>query len=144
MKIRNCRKCKKDKDKSEYSESSWNLPNSQNPKCRECQRVYQRRGTYIQKGFIYVVTNPAWSGWCKIGLSKSIENRTAGMNTYSPFRDFEIVHSVECNDMFETERTIHQRLRAMNIENNYEWFRMDTLSAIRELEAIKKVIEESE
>lgn len=58
------------------------------------------------EGWIYVITNPAWPGYCKIGRSLSIPDRLRAFQTASPHRDFELRHSRRFRDVCAAEREI--------------------------------------
>ncbi|NCB96638.1 MAG: GIY-YIG nuclease family protein [Negativicutes bacterium] len=39
-------------------------------------------------GYVYIISNPAFPGWFKIGAAKDAETRLNTYQTYSPFRDY--------------------------------------------------------
>ena len=43
-----------------------------------------------KKGEVYIITNPAFEGWVKVGMAVDAMDRLKGYQTSTPFRDFEI------------------------------------------------------
>jgi len=121
-----CRGCKNLKSKTHYDKSQWKMREVNKPKCKQCIYKYNRRKSKPKNGVIYLIQNPAWKEWVKVGLSTNIGVRLRTINTYSPFRDFMIIFTVETDDVFDSEKRIHEKLRKMKIENNSEWFKIDT------------------
>ncbi len=77
-------------------------------------------------GFIYVMTNPAWSSAIKIGRSSDPDARERGYQTGSPYRDYKIEFSMYFKDSHAAEKNIHEFLASARLEG--EWFSI-TLSA---------------
>lgn len=70
--------------------------------------------------YIYVMSNPAFDGWLKVGKTKDLHTRLNAYNTHSPFEyDYVLV------DEFHDDRPIHNRLLAQGIERSREWFKCD-------------------
>jgi len=40
---------------------------------------------------VYVLVNPAFPGWCKIGMAVDAEDRLKQYQTSSPYRDYELI-----------------------------------------------------
>lgn len=132
---RKCSSCKKEKKKDEFQNSSWIKPNHYNVLCRECNNREKRERTRMTKkdslhtGYIYIVINPAWDGWCKIGKATEINGRLSGYQTSSPFRDYEVYYSVKVKTT-RIELKIHDKLKKLGIEHNSEWFYIDKEIAV--------------
>lgn len=93
----------------------------------------------VKEGQIYIIKNPAWNDWCKIGLTTTtVESRVRTYQTNSPFRDYYSVFSIHTWHISQLEFNIHERLRKEGYINNSEWFK------IEETEAINIIIEERE
>lgn len=83
------------------------------------------------EGYIYIITNPAWEGWVKIGKSINPKNRLKTFQTSSPFRDYELVYSIKTNDMTNLEYYIHLHLKDKDhYHENGEWFKITKENAI--------------
>ena len=87
------------------------------------------------EGHVYVVSNPAWEGYFKVGKAFDSKDRMRNFQTGSPYRDY-MLHYVEFfNDRHVSEKAVHNTLKRMNIAFLNEWFYTD-------LETIKQVIED--
>lgn len=83
-----------------------------------------------KEGYVYVVTNPAWPEWVKIGMAIDAEDRCNGYQTSSPFRDFVLHHSVYCDDRRSLERKAHTAVEHIAEERNAEWFKIPAEDAV--------------
>ena len=75
------------------------------------------------QGEVYVITNPAWPEWVKVGMAVESEDRLKNYQTSSPFRDYTIVYTYEVDDRRAAESAAHVRL-AKECDNINEWFRL--------------------
>ena len=95
-------------------------------------------GTYkldsIKEGFVYVITNPAWPDWVKIGMAVDAEDRLNGYQTSSPMRDFKLEYSIEVSDRRKAESKAHKLCKKRDIDNKGEWFRMSVREAVELLD----------
>lgn len=80
-------------------------------------------------GLIYVITNPAWPNWVKIGQSINITKRLNDYQTASPLRDYTIFYSIAVKNPRQIEFKIHSRLSDRGIKRKNEWFCLDPLTA---------------
>ena len=83
------------------------------------QEVYNQ----VKEGYVYVMTNPAWPEWVKVGMAVDSEDRLKSYQTSSPFRDYILVYSYEVDDRRAAELAAHVRL-AKECDNINEWFRL--------------------
>ena len=78
------------------------------------------------EGFIYVIANPSWPNWTKIGVSRNLSNRLMSYNTCVPHDEFKFkyYHFREHNKSTELEQKIHRDLRSdISIEHGHgEWY----------------------
>jgi len=91
----------------------------------------------VKEGYVYVITNPAWPEWVKIGMAIDAEDRLNGYQTSSPMRDYELVHAIPTPDRARAERVAH-KAAAMCGERKSEWFKIDTTEAVIILQHIKE------
>jgi hypothetical protein len=51
-----------------------------------------RGGTYttIKEGLVYIIINPAWSEYFKVGMTIDLDDRLKSYQTYSPLKDFKV------------------------------------------------------
>lgn len=88
----------------------------------------------------YVITNPAWPEYVKIGFTSKSEMKTR-LSTYqtgSPFRDYEVYHEVLFDDAKKAEKEVHKRLKQMNAtrSGNTEWFKMPKKLAANMIDSV--------
>lgn len=57
-------------------------------------------------GYLYCITNPAWSGYVKIGRTINIASRHRTYQTASPHRDYELFYARWFPDVCRAERTL--------------------------------------
>ena len=114
-----CKQCEtRKKDKHFY-------PNN-NSRCKECISINNRnKGNTTtpntsNPGYLYVITNPAWKGYYKIGQTVNLTKRLSTYQTSSPLRDFEYLTTVSVNDMNKAEKHIIDELRRF-YEVKGEW-----------------------
>lgn len=87
------------------------------------------------QGQVYVITNPAWEGWVKVGMAVDAEDRAGNYQTSSPYRDYELAYVVDTPDRRATEAEAHKRLSDM-FEQRNEWFKCDVEIAKRWIDSI--------
>lgn len=78
--------------------------------------------------WIYIITNPAWEGYYKVGKSNNPEKRLKVYQTSSPHRDYVIEFMVEVRDTFYIEKLLKVVFGA-----THEWIQED-------IEDIKNII----
>jgi len=85
-------------------------------------------GTYkldsIKEGYVYVITNPAWPEWVKIGMAIDADDRCNGYQTSSPFRDYKLEHTVMSNNRRKAEAEAHKAAAKIAVEQRGEWFKI--------------------
>jgi len=84
----------------------------------------------IKHGYVYIISNPAWPGWYKVGMALDANDRCSSYQTSSPLRDYVVRYSKFFEDRRETEKTVHLKLKALDLENTNEWFK-GSLSLIK-------------
>lgn len=72
-------------------------------------------------GFVYAVTNSAWPGWVKVGMTTDPARRLNDYQTSSPHRDYEMVAFKEVDDRRRVETELHSELEAFGRREG-EWF----------------------
>ncbi|WP_417623157.1 GIY-YIG nuclease family protein [Parasphingorhabdus sp.] len=71
-------------------------------------------------GHLYVITNPAWPGFCKVGRTTGLISRYRTYQTASPHRDFHLHYHRYFPDVCKAERTF--RTLYSGQRRNGEWF----------------------
>ena len=77
----------------------------------------------VKEGEVYVITNPAWPDWVKIGMAIDAKDRCKGYQTSSPMRDYKVMYSVATQDRRKAEATAHEAAEKI-AERRGEWFKM--------------------
>jgi hypothetical protein len=90
--------------------------------------------TGIEEGFVYVMTNPAWSNVVKIGSAIDYETRLKTFQTGDPYRGYAISHVQYSAKREETELKTHKILAEHRI--NGEWFSCSVSMAISTIESV--------
>lgn len=86
--------------------------------------------TSTKSGYVYVITNPAWSDWVKIGMAVDAEDRLASYQTSSPLRDYALQYSVYYKDRRKAERKAHKLATELATDRKGEWFQMPVEDAV--------------
>lgn len=90
------------------------------------EAAFESLGNYTRtkEGEVYIITNPAWPEWIKVGMAVDSEDRCNGYQTSSPFRDYEIVYSFKTDDRRKSERDAHTLIERFAEERRGEWFKI--------------------
>lgn len=72
---------------------------------------------------MYLITNPAWPGYVKVGAAKTLEGRLADYQTASPLRDYTLVAAAQFPDRFDAEGFLKRKLRGLRVKGS-EWFQV--------------------
>jgi hypothetical protein len=80
----------------------------------------KKRITYKMSGYIYIIINPAWTDYIKLGRSKNLNRRLYQYQIGSPLRDYELYYNCYTDDL-----SIIENYFTTNIDGNYEWFKID-------------------
>ena len=83
--------------------------------------------TVDKRGFVYIITNRAWPGYCKIGRAFNPDSRLAQYQTSSPLRDYELKYAVYFDDCHAAELTVHSLLAWCRADG--EWYRITPYEA---------------
>ena len=88
------------------------------------------------EGEVYIITNPAWDGWIKVGMAIEAEDRCKGYQTSSPMRDYQLEYKKYFDDRRKAEQIAHSLCSKKAKEKNGEWFKLDIPTAIACIEKI--------
>ena len=75
--------------------------------------------------YVYVISNPAFEGWLKVGKTKNLNARMSTLQTGAP-TDYQVELLIE----FFDDRPLHNKLEAQGYERSKEWFKAE-LSDVR-------------
>lgn len=79
----------------------------------------------MKSGYLYIVTNDAFSGWVKIGTTFNLNERLHVYQTGDPFRRYILQYSLYHPLFREAEKKIKEAMKpfAKSIKN--EWYEID-------------------
>ena len=86
------------------------------------------------EGQVYVMTNPNFPEWVKVGMAIDAKDRINAYQTSSPFRDYSLAASWDVTDRRSAESEAHAALQKL-YERRSEWFNCTT-------EQAKEIVEE--
>ena len=81
------------------------------------------------EGYVYIIANPSFDGWLKVGMAIDAEDRCNGYQTSSPHRDYKLLYARRFNDRRTAETKTMNKLKKVVKEHNGEWFKTDRNTA---------------
>jgi hypothetical protein len=81
------------------------------------------------EGYVYIIANPSFDGWLKVGMAIDAEDRCNGYQTSSPHRDYKLLYSRRFKDRRTAETKTMNKLKKVVKEHNGEWFKTDRNTA---------------
>ena len=88
------------------------------------------------EGYVYIIINPSFDGWLKIGMAIDAEDRCNGYQTSSPHRDYKLLYARRFNDRRKAETRTMTKLKKVVKEHNGEWFKTDRNTAQEIIEGL--------
>ena len=82
-----------------------------------------------KEGYVYIIANPSFDGWLKIGMAIDAEDRCNSYQTSSPHRDYRLLYARRFNDRRKAETKTMNKLKKVVKEYNGEWFKTDRNTA---------------
>ena len=74
------------------------------------------------EGQVYIITNPNFDGWVKVGMAIDSQDRLNGYQTSSPFRDYQLHSFWDVANRRGAETAAHAKLEK-TYERRGEWFK---------------------
>jgi hypothetical protein len=87
-------------------------------------------------GYVYVITNPAWPDWVKIGMAVDANDRLKAYQTSSPHRDYQLESYIHTNTKRKTENLAHRLCERVCEERSGEWFKMPVYKAVAVIQGL--------
>ena len=97
-----------------------------------------RQYNQVKAGHVYIISNPAWPEWVKVGMAIDAADRCSNYQTSSPFRDYVVEYSFASTDRRKDESLAHQKLAAISKDRRGEWFKLPVSKAIGCISGITK------
>ena len=92
---------------------------------------YQAAGFGPRAGHVYVLTNEAFPGLVKVGMTtRPVSQRVRELQSTGVPYPFEVAHSVRVPDCAVAERIIHAKLKEHRVNDGREFFRLPVSDAI--------------
>ena len=88
------------------------------------------------EGYVYIISNPCWDGWIKVGMAVDAKDRCNQYQTSSPFRDYKLCYNRKFKDRKSAEQKVHSKLKKISKTYKGEWFNISISKAIKTIEAI--------
>ena len=88
----------------------------------------------MKGGYLYIITNVAFPGFVKVGVTEDIKSRLHVYQTSDPKRSYKIEYYVFHPDCYSAEKKIKEMMHrfAKSIKN--EWYECDLQTAIIRLQ----------
>ena len=96
------------------------------------------------EGEVYIIYNPAFPGWVKVGMAVDSQDRLKQYQTSSPYRDYTVVKSYKVPNRREAEAKAHDALTIEGRGRKGEWFYMGAVVAVEELDKLFETGEQLE
>ena len=97
-----------------------------------------RQYNQVKAGHVYIISNPAWPEWVKVGMAIDTDDRCSSYQTSSPFRDYVVEYSFASTNRRRDESLAHQKLDAICPDRRGEWFKLPVSEAIGCISGITK------
>ena len=88
------------------------------------------------EGYVYIINNPCWDGWVKVGMAIDAEDRCKQYQTSSPYRDYKLCYLKHFEDRKIAEQSAHKELKKITATYNGEWFQVSVKEAKKTIEAL--------
>ena len=82
---------------------------------------------FATEGEVYILKNPAWKNWYKIGKAIESTDRCNGYQTGSPHRDYELVTYKKFKHRGVAEKMAHSLAEGLSRKRLNEWFYIENL-----------------
>lgn len=93
-------------------------------------------------GFVYLIVNPRFPGWVKVGQTKNVEARLRQYNTGDPWRAYRVLVAVPTVNRRHAEWLAHTRLKRLGYDRRSEWFDCAPAVAERVINKAVAMVEE--
>ena len=90
-------------------------------------------------GFVYILTNEAYPGLCKIGFtSTKPSTRIRQINNAGVLVDWDVIYTLRCERPYDLEQSLHLRLAKYRYRKDREFFAISVREVIQLVEDTSK------
>ena len=93
--------------------------------------AYSKKNKLVKPTYIYVISNPAWGEYVKIGKANNVKDRLFSYNTSSPHRDYKCEYSIKVTNAYDIEQHFKK-----TYNTTHEWVKLSVSEAIQVIEQI--------
>lgn len=76
-------------------------------------------------GFIYIISNPSFPTFYKVGVTENIKDRLKAYQTCDPRRSYKVEYYIEHSDPYKAEKEIKEMLHYFATQQRNEWYQID-------------------
>ncbi len=87
-------------------------------------------------GFVYLMVNPSFRNWVKIGKTQNHFERLNSYQTGDPYRAYDMKMKKEVENRHDAEKIFHQHFEKIAGNRSHEWFKIDLDFAMIEFEKL--------
>lgn len=103
---------------------------------KAARKIHKNQQISLRGGYIYVVVNPSYPGWLKVGCTVDLNKRLQTYQTSDPHRAFEFRFKRFVPDRRIAERMLIEELRHLDILG--EWVKTDFRAVVEIFRKIQK------
>jgi hypothetical protein len=92
------------------------------------ERSMTKNKQLMKSGYIYIITNPAFPEWVKVGKTVDLDRRLGNYQTNDPFQKYSYAYHRVADDRNSAEKILLNELKALGLEQKSEWFKVDLLT----------------
>jgi hypothetical protein len=78
----------------------------------------------MKSGYLYIISNKAWPGYLKVGVTENLNKRLSTYQTASPHRDYILEYSLHHPRYLEAEKKIKEVMKMFASETLNEWYKI--------------------
>jgi hypothetical protein len=79
----------------------------------------------MKAGYLYIITNPSWKNWVKVGTTWNLKDRLHIYQTGDPFRQYKLEYSLHHPCFREAEKKIKEVMKHFALDIKGEWYQID-------------------
>lgn len=85
-------------------------------------------------GYLYIITNEAFKGFVKVGVTEDIKTRLQTYQTSDPKRNYKVEFYIQHPKCYEAENRIKETMKRFALSIKNEWYEISLPIAISRLQ----------